>query len=530
MVASGKAPTARTIRGKWAKSGGPLPKETVLPAFLDARTLPEATELTPDVAIIGGGPAGISLALALAHTPIRVLLLESGSMEFGPQTQKLYDGAETGVAYIPLDATRLRFLGGSTNHWGGWCRPLDESDFEKRDWVAHSGWPFSRKALEPYFPRAQELVEAGPFLYDGLARYAPKRGALLPLGKGGVYTSFFQFSRWKGNKQHLPTHFGERYAADLKRVANLQVLLHANVTGLQLAKDAASLARLDVATLTGRRFTVTPRYTVLAAGAIETARLLLASDDVMTAGVGNANDLVGRYFADHAIPRDTATLVVFGGAIAPYYKTNLDIEGAHFRATFSPAEDFKRARHVLGSLSTVEQHVELDALGQAAVAETAAALGVDASNAKAYSLGCGIELMPDPERRLTLTDERDALGMKRLKLDMRISDGDFARYRETLKELGRQLLAARAGMIRLDRKTREEWLAVMDWGNHHLGTARMHDDPKQGVVDANAKVHGVANLFVAGSSVFPTYGASNPTMNLVALALRLADHVKGLFA
>ena len=142
---------------------------------------------------------------------------------------------------------------------------------------------------------------------------------------------------------------------------------------------------------------------------------------------------------------------------------------------------------MLGSLATVEQHVELDALGKAAVAETAAALGVDAGNAKAYSLGCGIELMPDPERRLTLTGERDALGMPRLKLDMTISDDDFARYRQTIKELGRQLLAARSGMIRLDRKTRAEWLAVMDWGNHHLGTARMHDDPKQGVVDANVQ-------------------------------------------
>jgi choline dehydrogenase-like flavoprotein len=275
---------------------------------------------------------------------------------------------------------------------------------------------------------------------------------------------------------------------------------------------------------------VKPKHTVLATGAIETARMLLASDDVMAEGVGNQNDLVGRFFADHAIPRDTATIVTFDGPIAPYYKTNLDIQGAHFRATFSPTEAFKQRTHVLGSLATVEQHVELDALGKAAVAETAAALGVDAGKAMAYSLGCGIELMPDPDRRLTLTGARDALGMPRLKLNMTISDDDFARYRRTIKELGRQMMAGRSGMIRLDRSTRAEWLEVMDWGNHHLGTARMHVDPKRGVVDGDCKVHGVANLFVAGSSVFPTYGSSNPTMNLVALTLRLADHVKGLFA
>ncbi len=498
--------------------------------FLDARNLPHHTEIAADLVIIGGGPAGISLALALAHTPIRVLLLESGGMEFEAPTQTLYQGTETGVAYLPLDATRLRYLGGCTNHWGGWCRPLDEDDFERRDWVAHSGWPFSRKTLEPYFARAQALCEAGPFLYDKLAGPAAAMAPMLKLGQGGVYTSFFQFSQWKDNPQHLPTHFGERYAADLKQVGNLTVMLHANVTGLRLAADAKSLDHLDVATLSGNRFKVRPRYTVVATGAIETARLLLASNDVMKTGVGNGNDLVGRFFADHAIPRDTATLVVFDGSLAPYYEGNATAEGTHFRATFSPTMAFKRAHQVLGSLVTVEQQIALDDLATAAVAETSAALGVDGSDAKAYSLGCGIELMPDPHRRLTLTHARDALGMPRLKLDMHISDDDFARYRETLHELGRQLLAARTGMIRLDCKTREEWLAVMDWGSHHLGTARMHDDPKAGVVDANGKVHNIANLFVAGSSVFPTYGSSNPTMNLVALVLRLADHMKGLFA
>ncbi len=133
-----------------------------------------------------------------------------------------------------------------------------------------------------------------------------------------------------------------------------------------------------------------------------------------------------------------------------------------------------------------------------------------ASKARAYSLGCGMELMPDPERRLTLTGEKDALGLPRLKLQMRIADADFALYRQTLGELGRQLLAAKTGMLRFNicHACRDDWLKNIDWGHHHLGTTRMHADPKQGVVDADCKVHGVANLFVAGSAVFPTYGAS----------------------
>jgi len=484
--------------------------------------------MTPDLAIVGGGPAGITLALALANTPIRILLLESGGFEFDAATQDLYAGEESGVRYIPLNGTRLRYLGGCSNHWGGWSRPLERIDFEKRDWLRYSGWPFPREELEPYFPRAQALIEAGPFLYDRLAK-ANLPGTLLPLGPGGVYNSFFQFSRWKENPQHLPTAFGHRYADDLKRIANLQTMLHANVTGLRLAKDVRWVDRLDVATLSGRNFTVKPRHTVVACGGIENARLLLASNDVVSTGVGNENDLVGRFFADHAIPRDTATLVVFGGEIAGFYKANADVSGARIRAALAPTDSFRRDRKLLGSTPTVEQRVELDALDQAAVTTVSTAMGVDASNAHAYSLGTGLELAPDPERRVTLDGVRDALGMPRLKLHMTISDDDLTSYRTTLTELGRQLLAAKSGMLRMDRRTRAEWLSVMDWGNHHMGTTRMHDDAKQGVVDANSQVHGLANLFIAGSSVFPTYGASNPTLNLVALTLRLADHLKGVF-
>jgi choline dehydrogenase-like flavoprotein len=464
--------------------------------------------------------------MALANLPIKILLLESGGLEFEDDTQKLYEGPETGnVKYLALEASRLRMLGGSTNHWGGWTRPLDPSDFDKRSWLPFSGWPISHSEFTRYIPRAQELIEAGLPIFDKL-RHEDRFGPEVKFSKGGVYTSWFQFSK---SQDDLPTPFGKRYADTLQKQANLQVMLHANVTGLRLAHDAAALDHLDVATLSGGKFQVKPHHTVLACGAVENARLLLASNDVMKTGIGNDNDLVGRFFADHAIPRDTATLVLFNGLIPPYWKTTIDMQGVHARATFSPTEQFKAEHNILGSLTTVEQHIDLDPLARAAIAVTASALGVDGSRAKGWSLGCGIEMAPDPDRRVTLTTQRDALGMPRVQLDMRISDQDFRRYRKTMKELGRQLLAAKTGMVRLNRRTRPEWLATMDWGNHHLGTTRMSDDPKTGVVDANLKVNGVANLFVAGSSVFPTYGSSNPTMNLVALTLRLADYMKGLF-
>jgi choline dehydrogenase-like flavoprotein len=497
-----------------------------LTALIDARTLPDGQVLTPDLVIIGGGPAGITLAMALADTKLKVLLLESGGTNFDPRVQALYAGEQS--SYVALDAGRLRTLGGGTNHWGGWCRPMDEMDFEAKPWLPYSGWPFSRKALEPYYPRAQALVEAGPWIYDqkGDAMTASE-GSVLPLGQGGLYTSWFQFSKMRGSV--LPTQFGHRYEADLKACANLTPLLHANVTAIRLSHDARKVERLDVATLTGKHFTVTPRWAVLASGGMENARLLLASNDVMKTGVGNQNDLVGRFFADNPVPRDVATLVSFAGPLAPFYGSNQTLDdGAIMRATFAPTATFCRNAKVLGSLSTVEQAEELDQTGKAAVITTAIALGVDASKARAYSLGCGIELAPDPDRRLVLTGEKDALGLPRLKLNMRIADADFDRYRRTLVEMGRQLLASRTGMLRIEKRTREDWLR--DWGHHHLGTTRMHTDPKQGVVDADGLVHGLANLYVAGSSVFPSYSASNPTMNLIALTLRLADHLKKVTA
>jgi choline dehydrogenase-like flavoprotein len=495
-----------------------------LGAFIDARNVPSGTVLQTDLVIIGGGPAGISMALALASTPLRVVLLESGGMTFDPKTQALYEGSKVGAPYLTLEATRLRYLGGSSNHWGGWLRPMDQIDFEERTWMPYSGWPFGKKEIDRYFVKAQSLCEGGTLLYDKAVKYASGLGPVLPLGEGGVTTRWFQFSKMRGSV--LPTHFGDRYADDLKHINKLSVYLHANVTRLGLDPSGGKINQIDVATLNGRKFTVKPKAAVLATGAVEAARLMLASNDVTPAGVGNTHDLVGRYFADHPTPRDTATLVLFNGAMAPYYLGNQTVHGAIVRAGFFPSESFRRGRAVMASSITVDGKAELDDFGKATVTATAAALGVEASDPKAFTLGGGMEVTPDPDRRFTLDEERDALGMPKLKLHMKLADADFARFRLTLKELGRQLLASRAGMLKLNQRSRDEWYQSLDWGNHHMGTTRMHADPRQGVVDADLKVHGLDNLFVAGSSVFPTYGAANPTINLLALALRLADHLK----
>ena len=271
-------------------------------AILDARALPDGETATPDLAIIGGGPAGIALALALKDSPVTILMLEAGGNEFDPAVQDAYKGEQGGeTPYLELAESRLRYLGGSSNHWGGWSRPFDPVDFETRQAIPHSGWPFGIEALRPYFPRAQALCEAGPWAYDQVAKRLGTGTHEIPLGPGGLYTSWFQFSKTKEGE--LPTPFGKRYEADLKAAPRVTTWLNAPVTALRLSSDARRLSHLEVRA-GDKRLTVRPRYTVLAAGALENARLLLASNDVMTPGIGNQNHLVGRFFADHPLPRD----------------------------------------------------------------------------------------------------------------------------------------------------------------------------------------------------------------------------------
>ena len=464
-------------------------------AFIDARTIPSGTIVRADLAIVGGGPAGIALAMALASTRLKVVLIERGDLGFNAKTR---------------------------TPWDGRCRPLDAVDFEIRAGVPYSGWPITKKDIARYVAKAYALCEAGELNDDAISRWV---GPLLPLGPGGVATHWLQFSRLRGTQR--PIDFGERYAADLKKNRRLKVFLQANVTRLGVNRSGSWITELTVTTLNGKTLKVRPKAAVLALGAIETARLMLASNAVVAAGVGNSHDQVGRFFADHPCPHDAATLVKFDGKIAPTYLGNQTIHGAMVRAGLFPSDAFRRDHAAMAAAVTVEGSLQLDDFGKAAVAATANALGIGARNAAAHALGGAIEIAPDPDRRVTLTGERDALGVPKVKLHMKLAETDFANFRLTLKELGRQLLESRAGMVKLNWRSRDEWLAHLGWANHPMGTTRMSADPKQGVVDANLMVHGVGNLYVAGNSVFPTYGAADPLVTLVALTLRLADHLKG---
>jgi len=519
--------------------------------IVEGRSVPAGSELRADLCIIGAGAAGITVALALADRNISIIVLESGGPEPGGASQELAGGDSIGQQYAPLESARLRCLGGSTMHWGGWCRPLDAIDFERRAWVPHSGWPITRAALDAYYPRAQQICELGDFAYDPADWLLPD-GSVLPLG-GRVQTRLIQFSP--------PTRFGVRYRESLAKAGATTVYLNSTVVRLQAAANARSLDRVHVRTLAGNRFEVRARRYVLAAGGIDNPRLLLASNQVVPAGIGNEHDLVGRFFTDH-IQLDTAGL-----RPAPQAE-NLDLYQPSSRETI------RRTRRAGGRSAGVMAYLALDplvqesrgtvnyganllqttwsdyVLEQDATGSSPSAVQWDIGQSLAnlwHELDVAVEtavglrgklgLMfkivttqeqaPNPLSRVTLSTERDAIGMPRPVLDWRLTDLDRHSITVAVDELARAFGGAHRGTLYapLDLAQRG-WPADIPISWHHGGTTRMSAEPSQGVVDAEGRVHGMENLYVAGSSVFPTNGSGNPTLTIVALALRLADHLK----
>jgi choline dehydrogenase-like flavoprotein len=509
--------------------------------FTDARTLTDRSSLQADLAIIGGGVAGITLARALAGSGISVCVLEAGGLEPDPAVQSLYEGENTGIDYSPA-ATRLRLFGGSSNHWGGYCRPLDAIDFKQRDWVPFSGWPFTIDELAPYYKPASEVVEVAPGHFDDSDYWQRVTGEKLPRSATGrMRLQFVQFSP--------PTRFGSRYGDELKAATNIRILLNANVTRISATDDAHGVKRLAVRTLNGLTHSVKARYYVLAAGGLENARILLLSNSVVQAGLGNQNDLVGRFFMEHPHMGGFAELVVADLKRLPkILRERVTVGGHSAKAAFNPTQTFLREHRLLNAtfMMGVAGKYPSDQLPDAANENDAArhdmlmaarhfltdnddAVKPGRVHKTGAWLGMGgsCEQAPNPGSRVSLSTQTDALGLPRIKLNWRLTEQDRISFYTHLHSLALEFGALGIGRLREMVADQGDWPQPLGGGSHHMGTTRMSDDPLRGVVDSNCKVHTVDNLYVAGSSVFPTSGVSNPTLTLVALALRLADHLKG---
>lgn len=496
----------------------------------DANTLAEGMRLEADICIVGAGAAGITLALALAGPGRRVLLMEGGGETVEPDTQALYEGESVGTGDPLLAGCRYRVLGGTTTQWAGWCRPFEADDFEVRDWMPLSGWAITAADLAPYYPRAQQGVQAGAFEYDGPTLAARVGKPTLPLGDDVAHYTY-QFSP--------PTRFGDAYRPQLEAAENLQVYLQANLVEVTLAEAGGAVASLAFRTLAGRAFTVVASRYVLALGGIENARMLLASNRQVPEGLGNQGDFVGRCFMGHPhiyrrvfmVLAEPPALDLFFGRTRVMTSDALSGEvEARIMLALGPSPA-ARQRLRLPAMSVTLRRLEIedidDDTGPLPSTTVGQILRSDAA-LQAFALDVRAENRPTLASRITLGEARDALGMPRVRIDWQVTREDLADTTRSLALIGARL--GQAGLGRLWMPLDDEGIFLpsrYDTGCHHMGTTRMAADPNQGVVDADCKVHGLDNLFVAGSSVFATSGFANPTLTIVALAHRLAEHLLG---
>jgi choline dehydrogenase-like flavoprotein len=510
----------------------------------DLRQAQEGAQLQADLCIVGAGAAGIALAREFLGTRTSVLLLESGGLRPDPGAAGLNQGESTGLGPDSLTEGRERGLGGTTAVWGGQCLPPEPITFERRDWVEHSGWPFGAEELARFYPRAEELFRIEGEVYDeriwdafGVERPAVDPGRLL-----------HRFTVWCPQP-----HLGRLYKPQLEASPNLRVLLNATATRIALAPSGDRFASLEISTPEGKRAEVRARACVVCTGAVENARLLLAS------GVGNRHDVVGRYFQDHpnghcAVieSRDVGRLQELYGLL---YKKRVrylprlvlspavQAEQRVLSCAAYPVFDFGEGsgieasrrlyRATRGGRRPQQLRQELgrivrDAPRLIPVAYRRLVHGrATLARPKAVTLQTHGEQAPNPDSRVTLSDRRDQLGEPLPKVDWRLGEQERRSAEVMVAQVAEQFARLGLGDVRP-----EPWLATPEWSSqvtdsyHHTGTTRLGTDPRTSVLDPDGQVHGVEGLFVAGSSPFPAAGFVNPTLLIAVLAIRLADRLK----
>ena len=531
--------------------------------IVDAHTDAISQDIETDICIVGGGTAGIVLAREFIGKPVRVCILESGGVTPENETQELTLGENIGQPYFPLETARPRIFGGSATRWhipiggdqlGVRIRPLDPIDFEKRDWVPNSGWPFDYEHLEPFYRRAQAVCRVEPPTYDAGEWSDKKQRPIFPLPDSDVQTVIYKFARAET--------FARDYPREIAAADNLTVCLHSNVLEIETNETGDCVSRLRIGTLNGKSFSVTARTYVLAVGGIEVPRLLLLSNRTHKAGLGNANDLVGRFFQEHphfwsgvflpnspdffksaGLYNDVHTvnnvaivgkLALTEAALRREKLLNQNVQFFWRDIVFPPvsAPGVVALRQLLtggAAKTTTGQKLsailaDLDEIG-AAVWRNVRKRVVGQQTIPAIMFANMMEQIPDRESRVTLGRDRDALGQNRVQLNWKISPEDIRSAIRTQKIIGAALEKAGFGRF-YQQLTDETPPSNTEGGYHHMGTTRMHTDPRQGVVDSDCRMHGVGNLFIAGPSVFPTGGYANPVLTIVAMTLRLADHLK----
>ena len=535
-----------------------------------------AGDLTSDVTvcIIGSGAAGITLACELDGCNFKVLLLEAGNLSPDPRTQDYYRGTATSPHPPPDEYRRVAF-GGTTGIWGGRCVPLDPIDFERRDYIANSGWPIAYQEVADHYARALEYCDAGAFEFTAQGSVDHAAATISDLRGNSVLRSDLI------ERYSLPTNFGVRYRAKLSASRNVVALLEARCVALRRNPGEDTVSSVEIALKSGERRTIRPALVVVAAGGIESTRLLMASDPNGT-GVGNRHDLLGRFYACH-IQGTFGRLVPNGAAVVFDFERTRDGVYCRRQLQFSPAAqrqhqlrntvfrlhfpEYSDASHGSAAMSTIylaksfliaeyrnilqhgdpfahvsprAQHLRNVLLGLPQLARFASdwlfrrqlarrklPYTLIANQDGSFPLEFNCEQTPLESSRVSLAADTDVHGMRRVNVDWRRSNDDIAAVQSAFRLLRDTLSANSHCRVEFDDAAAERQLnAAAPTGGHHLGTARMASSARGGVVDGNCAVFDAPNVYVASSAVFPTGSHANPTLTIVALALRLAQHLK----
>ncbi len=536
-----------------------------------------------DICIVGAGAAGITLALELADSGKKIVLIEAGGIKKSGKAQSLYRGEVCQPKlHLPPDTDRRRQLGGTTSLWGGRCIPFDEIDFQFRPYVPHSGWPLKRRDLDPYYRRAHVYCECGEFDYSARSSLITGHEPLIE-GYFSDEVDVDSIERWSP-----PTHFGKKYGERLKTAENITVIVEAVVTELIPDGERRRIRQIVVQTLSKKSFSIAAPIFILSGGGLETTRLLLATNQAHKSAIGNHSDWLGKGYMCH-IHGVISRVILTPDSRHTVFGYELDRKGVYCRRRFCISPDVQRKNEILnlyvlldrplindpshqnpilsltylikkltqswsgssdsevnersvgsGKYSLYWAHLKNVFAGSAQVLSVLPKFSrkrflhgrripslVVGSKSNEFSLYYQTEQVPNRDSSVLLTEEVDVLGMPKLKIDFKITEQDVESVLKAHHVIDRSLQKNGCGRLefnsdRPDQLIRENQAVL----GHHVGTTRMAASPEHGVVDENCKVYFTDGLYISSCSNFPTSSQANPTLTIVAMAIRLADHIK----
>ena len=421
----------------------------------------------------------------------------------------------------------MRYVGGTTNHWAGYCHPLQESDFAARDDLVVPGWPIGYSDIQPHYVQAGKIagLPDDAWNFSGLetALNLPK---IVDETDGISATAF----RWPDKLK-----FREKYFDQLVNTTNVMFVTNANLVDVEFGMVQNVVSAAHFKNYAGEVHKVKAKSFVIACGGIENAKLLLNFAGDHTQFIDVAPN-IGQYFIEHLCYYHSAYILT-GKAEVDHLSSIIgrhNVEIGDYQWIGVPTAEARAAQGIANNVSITLDDTTLappdDILADPVTQGLQSMLKHTKVSGSDQIIYCYVraEQLPNPESNITLTTARDSQGLRRVQLNWGFDPRDLHSMKAAVGLLGQAVAKRDLGrMCYVEPDQTAKWQTIYG-GYHHMGTTRMSESPEFGVVDADCRVHGIANLYMGGSSVFSTGGWANPTINVTAFAVRLAEHLKAV--